>query len=297
MTQSTLAENDTPAAPQTAAAEAAIPTAADHPEQTWHLSVAYDGNAYSGWQVQPTLKTVQGELRSRIRLLFRSPELKVYGGSRTDAGVHALDQQLSFTAPTPPDMTPDKLIVVLNRWLPDDIMVLRARICPGPFNPRYDNAGKAYTYCIAPGHRVNPLFARFVWRTPRPLNVAAMQDAAALLSGEHDFSSFATNPGYELDSSVRNLYRLEVMERHGLIFINAVGESFMYKMVRGLTGYLVHIGAGHADASDATRVLAAHNRSQAADSAPPQGLFLAKVFWTPDEWRDYQPMIPPFTLL
>ena len=272
-------------------------TAPTPPEQTWHLTIAYDGSAYAGWQVQTKQKTVQGELRTRVRLLFRSPELKVYGGSRTDAGVHALDQQVSFTAPTPPDMTPDKLVYVLNRWLPDDIMVLRARICPGAFNPRYDNAGKAYTYCIAPGRRVNPLFARFVWRTPRPLAVPAMREAAALLTGEHDFSSFAANPGYELESSVRKLYRLDVSEQHGLIFINAVGESFMYKMVRGLAGYLVHIGAGHAPAADATRVLAARDRSQAADSAPPQGLFLAKVFWNDDEWRHYEPLIPPFTLI
>lgn len=268
-----------------------------YPEQTWHLTIAYDGSAYAGWQVQTKQKTVQGELRTRVRLLFRSPELKVYGGSRTDAGVHALDQQVSFTAPTPPDMTPDKLVYVLNRWLPDDIMVLRARICPGAFNPRYDNAGKAYTYCIAPGRRVNPLFARFVWRTPRPLAVPAMREAAALLTGEHDFSSFAANPGYELDSSVRKLYRLDVIEQHELIFINAVGESFMYKMVRGLVGFLVHVGAGHAPATDATRVLAARDRSQAADSAPPQGLFLAKVFWSDDEWRHYEPLIPPFTLI
>jgi tRNA pseudouridine38-40 synthase len=278
-------------------AAAPLPEQAVEPEQTWHLTLAYDGSAYAGWQVQNTQKTVQGELRTRVRLLFRNPELKVYGGSRTDAGVHALDQQASFSAHTPPDMTPEKLVYVLNRWLPDDIMVLRARICPGAFNPRYDNTGKAYTYCIAPGRRVNPLFARLVWRTPRPLDAAAMRKAAALLCGEHDFSSFAANPGYELATAVRKLYRLEVIEKQGLIYVCAIGESFMYKMVRGLVGYLVHIGAGHAPAEDASRVLAARDRSQAADSAPSQGLFLAKVFWQDDEWRHYQPQIPPFTLI
>lgn len=263
----------------------------------WHFTLAYDGSAYAGWQVQPKIKTVQGELLTRLRRMLRAPELRIYGSSRTDAGVHALDQQVSFTVEMPDDIDLQDFPAKLNRWLPDDILITGAHICPAPFNARYDNFGKAYTYCISPGVKVNPLFARYVWRTPRPLDVQAMRETAALLTGTRDFASFAVNPGRELDSTVRTLYRLEVLEKGGLIFINAVGESFLYKMVRSLTGYLVHVGLGHAKAEDVQAVLAAKDRSRAADSAPAQGLFLAKVFLQADEWHDYTPLLPPFQFL
>ena len=263
----------------------------------WHFTLAYDGSAYAGWQVQPKIKTVQGELLTRLRLMLRAPELKIYGSSRTDAGVHALDQQVSFTVEMPADLDLQEFPGKLNRWLPDDILVTGARICPAPFHARYDNFGKAYTYCISPGVKINPLFARYVWRTPHPLDVQAMRESAVLLTGTQDFASFAVNPGRELDSTVRTLYRLEVFEEGGLIFINAVGESFLYKMVRSLTGYLVHVGMGHAKAEDTVQILAGKNRSLAADSAPAQGLFLAKVFLQADEWRDYTPVLPPFRFL
>lgn len=266
------------------------------PERTWHLQVSYDGSAYSGWQVQPIRKTVQGEIRHRLRLMFRCPELKVYGCSRTDAGVHALDQQVSFTAPTPDDFTTEAVLAKLNRWLPDDIVVLSAAWREEGFNVRRHNVGKAYTYCLSPGRKINPLLARFVWRTPRPLDLEAMRAAAQFLVGEHDFASFAANSGQEVDTTVRNVQRLELLEEHGLIFINVIGESFLYKMVRGLAGYLVHVGAGHAKPEDAWTVLQAKDRSQAADSAPAKGLFLAKVFWKQNEWKEYQPLLPPFML-
>ena len=300
MTDSTFPSAASAPASPSAPAEAALPATdsalSSASEVTWHLRVAYDGGAYAGWQVQPTLKTVQGELRTRLRLMLRCPELKIYGCSRTDAGVHALDQQVSFTASTLAEFTPEHLVAKLNRWLPDDIVVLSAAVREPGFNARLHNAGKAYTYCMSPGRKVNPLFARFVWRTPRPLDVDAMRAAATHLVGEHDFASFAANSGQEIESTVRTVYRLELLEDRGLLFLNAVGESFLYKMVRALAGFLVHVGAGHAAPEDAVRVLQAKDRCQAADSAPAPGLFLAKVFWAPGEWESYQPLIPPFTL-
>ena len=273
-----------------------MPKSEDEGLQTWHLKLAYDGTAYSGWQVQKEHKTVQGELLQRLRLLLQMPELRIQGCSRTDSGVHALDQHAAFRFKPPADMTPEWLMNKLNRWLPEDILIQELTIAPDDFNPRFDNQGKAYTYCISPGCKINPLASRFVWKTPRPLDIEAMREAASILAGEHDFASFAANPGRELDSTVRKLYRLEVIEAHGLVFINAVGESFLYKMVRGLTGYLVHVGYGYATPEDAKRVLEAKDRTKAADSAPAKGLFLARVFWQPDEWKSYTPVLPPFAL-
>ena len=266
------------------------------PEKTWHLCLAYDGTDYSGWQVQQDHRTVQGELLKRMRLMLQAPELRIQGCSRTDAGVHALDQHASFRFATPDDMTPEWLKHKLNRWLPEDILIKDVSIAADDFNPRFDNFGKAYTYCISPARKVNPVAARYVWKTPRPLDVAAMREAASRLVGEHDFASFAANPGREIGSTVRNLHNLDVIEYEGLIFINAVGDSFLYKMVRGLTGYLAHVGFGYATPDDAVRVMNAADRRQAADSAPSKGLFLAKVFWTKDEWQSYKPVLPPFAL-
>ncbi|MFA6928826.1 MAG: tRNA pseudouridine(38-40) synthase TruA [Lentisphaeria bacterium] len=260
----------------------------------WHLTIAYDGSQYFGWQIQTKLKTVQGELLRRLRLMLRSPELKISGCSRTDAGVHALDQQVSFSVDMPEDIDPASFPARLNRWLPDDIVITGARVCPDPFNARHDNFGKAYTYCISPGIKINPLFARYVWRTPHPLNLQAMQETATYLTGTLDFASFAVNSRQEIDSTVRTLYCLQVLEKDGMIYINAVGESFLYKMVRSLVGYLVHVGMGHARPENTPTVLEGKKRSLAADSAPAQGLFLAKVFLQPEEWRNYSPQLPPF---
>ena len=123
-----------------------------------------------------------------------------------------------------------------------------------------------------------------------------MRQAAAYLVGEHDFKSFTVNSGQEIDSTVRRLHRLDVIERDGLLYVVAAGESFLYKLVRRLPGYPVHVGNGYAKADDTPAVLAALNRCEAADSAPAKGLFLAKVFWTPDAWRSYEPVLPPFAL-
>ena len=260
----------------------------------WHLTLAYDGTEYSGWQIQPTNRTVQGEILKRLRLMLHAPELKLQGCSRTDSGVHALDQHANFVHPGIPDMTPEWLEHKLNRWLPEDIIIRHVRTESLDFNARHNNFGKAYTYCISPGVKPHPMHARYVWKTPKELDVNAMRAAARFLEGEHDFASFTANPGIDVGSTVRKLYRLEVLEKDGLIYINAVGESFLYKMVRGLTGYLVHVGAGHARPEEAKEVLEAKDRRRAADSAPPQGLFLAKVFWQPDEWKEYTPVLPPF---
>ncbi len=261
----------------------------------FHLSIAYDGTRYAGWQVQPDHPTVQGELLTRLRLMLRAPELKIYGSSRTDAGVHALDQQVSFEAVLPGDVEPSDLARRLNRWLPEDIYVRTARVCPGPFHARHDNCGKAYTYCLAPGFKPNPLYVRYLWRTPRALDLAAMREAAALLQGEHDFASFAVNSGKPMESTVRNLRRLELLETgDGMLYVNAVGDSFLYKMVRSLVGYLVHIGLGYGKPEQVPEILSGKDRSLAADSAPARGLFLAKVFFSPEEWRSYQPILPPF---
>ena len=274
---------------------AAIEEVSYVPKGRFLLEICFDGSGYSGWQIQPHCLSVQEVVQKTLTRLYGGQPIHLIGASRTDAGVHALDQQVSFDVDLPADMPPDEVAPRLQRWLPDDIVIKSWRICEQPFHARYDNCGKAYTYCIAPGFKPNPLFQRFFWRTPHPLDLDAMRRAAAILQGEHDFASFAVNPGKEVESTIRNLRRLEVLDStDGLVYINAVGDSFLYKMVRSLTGFLVHVGYGYAAPEDAARVLEGRNRSLAADSAPACGLFLTKVFFQPDAWQNYIPLLPPF---
>lgn len=261
---------------------------------TWHLVVAYDGTAFHGWQVQPECRTVQGELQSRLSRLFRQPELRLFGTSRTDAGVHALDQNVSFRVPPTAGLDAESLRRTLNRWLPADMQVLAVRHAEPDFHARHSARGKAYTYVLHTGERCSPLFTRFAWHVPQALDVEAMRAAARRLEGEHDFASFAVNPGRALESTVRRLHRLELDRSGPFLCVTAVGTSFLYRMVRGLVGYLLHVGKGLASPADVERVLAACDRRASAESAPAHGLFLARVFFEAEAWRSWRPVVPPF---
>jgi tRNA pseudouridine38-40 synthase len=267
------------------------------PAAAWHLTVAYDGSAYCGWQVQPDQRTIQGEFRQRLRLLFRDPTLTPGATSRTDTGVHALDQHLSFPERTPCALTPATVQRTLNRWLPPDIRVLRAERREPGFHARFAAVAKAYTYVICPKAIASPFVHRYAWVFPAPLDAEAMRAAAATFAGEHDFASFAVNPRCPErvgEATVRRLHRIELLEQDGLLYLNVIGDSFLYKMVRSLAGFLVHVGRGAVPPAAAASVLAARDRRAAADSAPGQGLFLARVFFREGEWATYVPRLPPF---
>jgi tRNA pseudouridine38-40 synthase len=280
-------DNDTDAAPLP-------PLVAAAAARTWHLRLAYDGTAFHGWQIQPGQRTVQGQVLERLQRFFNAPDLQVSATSRTDAGVHALDQHLSFTVPTPADLDGERLRRLLNRWLPEDIRVTAADEAPPDFKARYANCGKAYTYSLSHGEKISPVFARFVWPLRQRLNLAAMQETAALLVGERDFASFGVNPKREIESTVCHLFRVQVVPQGDLVCVSVVGDRFLYKMVRGLVGYLVHVGHGKARPESVLQVLAACNRAAAAQSAPAAGLFLARVFFTAADLQAYEPLVPPF---
>lgn len=260
----------------------------------WHLTVAYDGTAYHGWQKQPSQITLQSVLEHRLRLMFHHPELEISGTSRTDAGVHALDQQISFPDPGTRPLTPERLCFSLNRWLPPDLRVLQVWLQPPEFHARFSARGKAYTYVVTGAEPVSPFIVRYAWHYRRPLRLDLLQQEAQLFVGTHDFASFGNNPRREVLSTVRTIYRLEVVEAGGLIYFNVVGDGFLYKMVRSLVGHLLQVGCGRLPAGRALEVLAAQDRSAAGETAPPHGLFLAKVFYEDGAWRDYRPVLPPF---
>ncbi len=242
------------------------------------LDVAYDGTAYAGWQLQPDRATIQGELEAALtRLTGERP--RVHGGGRTDAGVHARGQvaHLDIEAAR----AEDRLGLGLNAVLPPDIRVWRVRRVPASFHARFRATHKEYRYRIWNGPVADPCQARVRTHVRRPLDPAAMAAAARSLVGRHDFAAFAANPDREIDGTVRTLYRLDIRRRGPELEIRAVGDGFLYRMVRSLAGYLVRVGAGELDPGTAPVILASRLRTARVPTAPPEGLTLWRIAYGP----------------
>lgn len=263
-------------------------------QDVWHLRVAYDGTDAYGWQVQTSVPTIQNELLQRLRTLFPDQLTRIIGTSRTDAGVHAIDQNVSFFLPGNQPLSPDKVVGILNRRLPPNIRVLSAAVETPDFNARFSPVGKSYVYCIHRGISINPFELRYYWQVPELLNIDYMRGAAEVLTGKHDFSSFAVNPKRIIESKVRNVHCIEISEQGPKLFIHVQGDSFLYKMIRSIVGYLVWVAKRKSwRPEDTARVLEDKDRASAAVTAPPQGLFLTRVFFSEKERLAYKPVLPP----
>lgn len=243
----------------------------------WLLEISFDGTNYSGWQYQHHCISVQEVLQKHLSNIFADLPINLTGSSRTDAGVHALGMAASFAVPDRPSIEPDKLLRAMNRMLPPDIRIRKIKTVPVDFNPRFDSLGKAYTYVLNLG-RETPFSTRYSWYRYRRLDIDAMREAAAHLIGTHDFSSFVVERS-KIDDAVRTIYRIEFEQIGNFLCISFVGNGFLYKMIRCLVGLLESVGAGLRSPDDALRVLEARDRSQSAETAPPHGLFLMKVFF------------------
>jgi tRNA pseudouridine38-40 synthase len=252
----------------------------DAPARTIRLRLAYDGTRYSGWQFQPSRATVQGALAEAIRKVSGEAILPK-GSSRTDAGVHALDQVVAFQ--TTSRLAPDVWVRALNAWLPADITVTEGDLAPDGFDPVSAPTSKRYRYRIYDA-MPKPVFAKqFVWRWWGRLDVAAMQAAAPALVGEHDFTSFESTESTRL-SKVRTIFSLSV-ERTAVpgtglgeeVWIEVEGNGFLYNMVRIIAGSLVMVGAGRRSPGWLADALAARSRPAAGPTAPPQGLCLIAI--------------------
>jgi tRNA pseudouridine38-40 synthase len=248
------------------------------------LVLAYDGTDFAGFQVQPGKRTVQGELTAALAKIL-GEEVKVIGAGRTDAGVHARAQVVNFATAAP--IPTSRLPAALNSCLPPDLTVWQAEEVPADFHARYAAQGKTYRYLIHQAPQPSPFLRRYSWHLPRPLDVAAMQAAAAQLIGEHDFSSFCAAGG-AAKTRVRTLRRLTLGGEGGLLLVEAAADGFLYKMVRNLVGTLVEVGRGAFTPDDVQRILAGRDRSLAGPTAPPQGLIL----WEVDYGRGRGPETP-----
>ena len=259
--------------------------------QMWKLVLAYDGTDFRGWQVQPGLPTIQGELAAAIERVCSERTLP-QGSGRTDAGVHALAQVASVALESP--IPAPNLLRALNRTLPASIRVLQATHAPSSFHARHSAVAKQYEYRIYRGEICPPELARYVYDLAWPLDIAAMQHAAPLVLGMHDFSSFAAvDPDRtarmaadpDMDN-VRTLTHSSWREEGNVLVYTVRGNGFLHHMVRNIVGTFLEIGRGQRRAADLPALIASRNRMGAGATAPARGLFLHSVSYAEADMRD-----------
>lgn len=235
--------------------------------------IEYDGTAYCGFQRQPkAFPTIQGELERAIESVYHQP-VPITGAGRTDTGVHALGQVISFELDW--RHKPVALQRALNANLPEDIAVLQLDTVLSSFHPRYDAKRRAYKYFIYTGPVRRPLERRSSWYVSKKLDHERMQTAAQALIGIHDFATFGQPP--QGISTVRELFVADWQQQgeHLVFFIEA--SAFLYRMVRSLVGSLKLVGDGTWSVDTFVDALRAKDRSRSGQVAPPQGLYLFSV--------------------
>ena len=247
-----------------------------HRQVTYKLWIAYDGTGFNGWQRQGNAPTIQLFLEQAIEACWKA-KYAIVGSGRTDAGVHALQQVAHLRASQ--KFKPDMLVRALNHHLPPQVRVLRAAMASSSFHARFSATGKEYLYRIANEPFIHPFEVNRAHHVPRPLDIQAMQDAAHHLIGEHDFAAFTSNPGYKRASTVRRIDSIRIAKRKGIVTLRFRGNGFLYRMVRNIVGALIQVGLGRMKASAISQILVSRKRSEAPNTAPACGLYLARVFY------------------
>ena len=243
------------------------------------LTIAYDGTAYQGWQVQKTGLGVQQKVEEALVKIFPSVK-RILSSSRTDTGVHALGMVAEVEIPREEfKMTLHKLPLAVNAWLPEDIRIVSAKRVSADFHARFQATGKQYRYAVWNHTAMNPLLRMQAWHVPVKLDVRAMRSATKRFVGKHDFRSFAATHTYEIEDTVRTLTRCDIKRSGPLLTFIIEGDGFLYKMCRGIVGTLVQLGRGKFGETELKRMLAAKDRRAAGMTAPAHGLVLWKVFY------------------
>jgi tRNA pseudouridine38-40 synthase len=240
---------------------------------TFKLVLEYDGTHYAGWQRQLNVPTVQETVETALSAIAQT-RLTVVGAGRTDAGVHALGQVASFR--TDRGLSEREWLRALNAHLPADISVLSVVHVADDFHARYSAKGKLYEYHVLNRPERAPLLRERAWMLYKPLNLSAMMEAAACLTGRQDFSSFETAPT-DNDNPQCHMQQAELRRQGDLIVCAFYADRFLKQMVRSIVGTLVEVGQGKRSAADMPRVLAARARAAAGRTAPAHGLYLVRV--------------------
>lgn len=245
--------------------------------QTHLLTISYHGTAYAGWQRQDGFPSIQQHLEDGLAGIF-GEQVAVHGAGRTDAGVHALRQAAHIRIPR--EMAPGELVRAINGNVPRDIAVTRAQVVPSSFHARFSAAGKRYAYRFA-NSTIRPVHGADLFHWVRfPMAIDAMREAISYLVGEHDFASFASNPGHpRMRGTVRRITQARVIRRpHGMDLV-VQGNGFLYNQVRAIAGTLQQVATGRLPPVRMREILLSKDRSQAGMTAPACGLYLVRVLY------------------
>jgi len=252
---------------------------------TYRLVVEYDGSAFHGLQFQPNVRSVAGTLEDAIARLFHEPA-KITAAGRTDAGVHATGQVVSFTAAR--GFPVERLALVLNANTPADLVVRDAAVVGDTFSARFDARERAYDYLILNRGFPSAVWRARAWHVPRPLDDARFVAAVGPLLGEHDFVTFCGEPPSR-GGTVRDLREVALARDDDLVRVTVRGKAFLHRMVRVVVGTLVACATGDRDVDFARRALEARDRTAAGPTAPAHGLYLAGVRY--DDLDTYRPAV------
>ncbi len=252
------------------------------------LTVEYDGSEFFGWQRQPNVRTVQGELENALTKVLGYP-VQINGTSRTDAGVHALGQRASFRGEF--GIPTDRIMLAVNNLLAGqsggiskigrvgDVRIIGVEEKPLDFHARFNSRGKKYRYIIRNCSDIDIFKRNYSYQITEPLNVAAMREGAAYIVGTHDFCCFQASGSTVRESTVRTIHRLDILQQKSNVIIEVSGDGFLYNMVRIIAGTLVEVGLGRRSPESIADIIAKGDRCNAGHTAPAEGLYLVEVYY------------------
>ncbi len=241
----------------------------------YRATIQYVGSRYQGWQIQAGGRTVQGVISEILTRLAGEP-VTVVGAGRTDSGVHALGQVAHFYFREKASIP--NLQKTMNALLPNDIRIFRLRPVVPSFHAQHGARLKRYEYRIFTGPVLSPFLIDRICHCPGPLEASRMREAASMLIGLHDFTSFTASAS-RVRNRRRELTRSEVRQRGSMVLYRVEGRGFLHHMVRNIAGTLIEIGQGKRDVQDIPRILEARDRSVAGPTAPAAGLYLVRIWY------------------
>ena len=249
------------------------------------LTIEYDGSGFHGWQRQPEVRTVQGELERVLTRVCGVP-IDINGTSRTDAGVHALGQRASFKGDF--GIPTDRLLLAANNLLAGgmnsqrgvgDVRIIAAEEVPDDFHARFSSRGKLYRYVIRNCLDLDVFQRNYCYQVRKPLDIKAMTKAAAYIEGTHDFKCFQAAGGQEKETTVRTIHSLNIRRESENVIIEVSGDGFLYNMVRIIVGTLTEVGLGKKRPEDVRNIIESRDRQKAGHTAPAEGLYLVEIYY------------------
>lgn len=239
------------------------------------ITFSYDGSKYSGYQKQPSKRTIQNEIELALKKINNNQDISISASGRTDAKVHALNQKAHFDLMI--NITCDKLKKALNSLLPKDIYIKNVISVKDDFHARFNVLKKEYIYKINIGE-YNPLEKDYVWQLCEELDISAMKDALKSLEGMHNFKSFVKTDK-NITNYIRTIIKTNIEVDNNIVVISFLGTGFLRYMVRNMVGILVEVGKGKRKKEDVIKILEKKDRTSSGITAPPEGLYLKEVYY------------------